>query len=46
MLRVTVKTIWRQIERGEIPAVKVGSRWRIPRAGLERALGLGASNGD
>jgi excisionase family DNA binding protein len=32
------ETVYTMIERGEIPAVKVGSRWRIRRQDVEALL--------
>jgi excisionase family DNA binding protein len=38
LLRVHVRTVRDWIERGEIPAYKIGNHWRIRRADLERAM--------
>ena len=35
-LGVSRKTVLRRLRRGELPGKKLGSRWRIPRAELER----------
>jgi len=34
-LHVVQLTIYRMIDRGDLPAVKVGSRWRIRRQDLD-----------
>lgn len=34
MFRVTGATIRRLIRSGEIPAVRIGSQWRVPRSGI------------
>lgn len=31
MLRVSPQTLYKMLEQGEIPAVKVGSQWRFDR---------------
>jgi excisionase family DNA binding protein len=31
MLRVSAQTLYKMLEQGEIPAVKVGSQWRFDR---------------
>lgn len=40
-LRVNVRTVLRLIERGELRAAKVGSRWRVAR---ESVVGLVQGN--
>jgi len=37
-LRVSPRTAYQLVAAGQVPAVKVGGQWRIPRAGLERHL--------
>ncbi len=34
-LRVTKKTIYRLLERGKIPATKVGNQWRFKKSSLD-----------
>jgi excisionase family DNA binding protein len=31
LLRVSTQTLYKMLEQGEIPAVRVGSRWRFDR---------------
>ena len=38
LLRVTKKTIYRLLERGDIPAVKVGRSWRFKKAAMNEWL--------
>lgn len=40
LLRNDERTIRRAIERGEIPAIRTGKRWRVPTAWLRRVAGL------
>ncbi|MBE3562246.1 MAG: helix-turn-helix domain-containing protein [Hydrogenibacillus schlegelii] len=37
-LRVSVRTVYRQLKDGRLPGVKVGGQWRIRREELERYL--------
>lgn len=37
-LRVHVMTVYRMVQRGEMPAVRVGSRWRFRREHIDRWL--------
>jgi excisionase family DNA binding protein len=37
-LRVGQRTAYRLAREGDVPAVKVGGQWRVPRAELERHL--------
>jgi excisionase family DNA binding protein len=37
-LRVSLRTAYQLVSAGEVPRVRVGSQWRIPRAELERQL--------
>lgn len=37
-LRVSMTTAYQLVSGGEVPAVKVGGQWRIPRDELERRL--------
>jgi len=38
ILRVSDKTVLRIIEAGQLPAVRVGKRWRVSRADLQEYL--------
>jgi excisionase family DNA binding protein len=38
LLRLHDATVYRALERGEIPGVKVAGRWRIRRADLDKLL--------
>ena len=40
ILKVDRTTIYRMIEQGRLPAVKVGNQWRFPRQAIEKALSL------
>jgi excisionase family DNA binding protein len=37
-LRVSMRTAYQLAKDGDVPAVKVGGSWRIPRAALEQQL--------
>jgi excisionase family DNA binding protein len=37
-LRVTPRTVYRLIREGDLPAVRMGGRWRFRRADLDRWL--------
>ena len=37
-LRVTMKTVYRLLERGKIPAIKVGRQWRFDRTAIDEWL--------
>jgi excisionase family DNA binding protein len=39
ILRYDPRTVRRAIEAGDIPAVRVGERWRIPTAWLRKQAG-------
>ena len=39
LLRVSTRTAYLLVQTGEIPSVKVGGSWRIPRAALVEHLG-------
>lgn len=43
LMRSDARTIRRAIERGEIPAVRTGQRWRVPMSWLRKAAGLETS---
>jgi excisionase family DNA binding protein len=43
LLRNDVRTVRRAIERGEIPAIRTGQRWRVPTSWLRQAAGLETS---
>ena len=38
VLRVGRNTMYEAIRRGEIPAVRIGRRWLVPKRALERLL--------
>jgi excisionase family DNA binding protein len=38
ILRVSLRTAYALAERGDIPSVRVGGQWRIPRVELEQRL--------
>jgi excisionase family DNA binding protein len=38
ILRVSLRTAYTLAERGDIPSVRVGGQWRIPRVELEQRL--------
>ena len=42
-LHVVPITVYRMIDRGDLPAIKVGSRWRIRRQDLEDYLSRSTS---
>ncbi len=42
-MRVSRKTIYRMVERGDIQAVRLGDVYRIPRGSFEELLRGGAS---
>lgn len=45
MLRVSAQTLYKMLEQGGIPAVKVGSQWRFEREKVRAWLeGQGASS--
>jgi excisionase family DNA binding protein len=37
-LRISRTVAYQLVKRGEVPRVRVGGQWRIPRAQLERQL--------
>jgi len=37
-LRLNRETIYRNLRRGQLPGIKVGSQWRVSRLALNRAL--------
>ncbi len=41
-LRVSMRTAYQLAYDGEVPAIKVGGQWRIPRAALEERFATGA----
>jgi excisionase family DNA binding protein len=43
LLRISRKTAYLLVKTGEIPSVKVGGSYRIPRAELERQLAESAT---
>lgn len=43
MTRVSRMTVYRMVHSGELPAVRVGNSYRVPRSALEQLLG-GASD--
>jgi len=40
LLRISVRTVQRLLKGGELPGVRIGRQWRIPRAELMARLGL------
>lgn len=40
VLRLSLQTVYRHLEAGEIPSVRVGKTYRIPRAEFEEKFGL------
>ncbi len=38
MLRITRKTLYKLIKNGEIPAIRLGTHWRIPKEELEKLI--------
>lgn len=46
VLRVGVSRAYEMAQRGEIPAVRIGRRIRIPREGLKPLLGLQSDRAD
>lgn len=40
ILRIDERTVRRSIERGDIPAIRTGQRWRVPTAWLRKSAGL------
>mgnify|MGYP001401759902 CR=1 FL=1 len=38
LLRIDRKTLYKLIKRGEIPAIRLGSQWRIPKEALEKMI--------
>lgn len=45
VLQLNPETIRRMIRRGELQAVQIGRRWRIPRAAIDRLLQGGRQEG-
>ncbi len=43
LMRSDARTVRRAIEAGEIPATRVGQRWRVPTSWLRRTAGLETS---
>jgi excisionase family DNA binding protein len=41
ILQIDERTVRRAIERGNIPATRIGQRWRIPTSWLRKTAGLG-----
>jgi excisionase family DNA binding protein len=44
-LRVSTRTCWRMIARGELPAIRVGGQWRIPVGELNERLQVPPAHG-
>jgi excisionase family DNA binding protein len=43
LLRIHRSNVYRLIEAGEIPAIRVGNQWRIPREKLLAMLDVGSA---
>lgn len=43
LLSLEYKAVWRQVQSGELPAIRVGGVWRVPKDALLRRLQPGAS---
>jgi excisionase family DNA binding protein len=41
LYRVDRRTLYRALENGEIPGIKVGVTWKIPTAWLRKQAGMG-----
>ena len=39
-LRVSTRTAYQLVSDGDVPAVKIGGQWRVPRAELEHRLAV------
>jgi excisionase family DNA binding protein len=37
-LRLNRETVYRNLRRGQLPGIKVGSQWRVSRSSLNKAL--------
>lgn len=37
-LRLNRETVYRNLRRGQLPGIKVGSQWRVSRTALNKAL--------
>lgn len=37
-LRLNRETVYRNLRRGQLPGIKVGSQWRVSRSALDSAL--------
>lgn len=46
VLRVSRSSAYEAIDRGELPAVRIGRRLRVPRYALARMLGIDDEDGD
>lgn len=40
LTRVSRMTVYRMVHSGELPAVRVGNSYRVPRSALERLIGV------
>lgn len=38
LLRIDRKTLYKLIKKGEIPAIRLGVQWRIPKEELEKMI--------
>lgn len=43
MLKLNRTTLYTLIKKGEIPAIRLGSQWRIPKEELEKLIGNSTS---
>lgn len=42
--RVTRRTVYTMIARGDLPAARVGGQWRIPRRAVDELAAAGGGN--
>lgn len=45
LTRVSRMTIYRMVHSGELPAVRVGSSYRVPRSAVEQLIAGGSAEG-
>lgn len=39
-LRLNRETVYRNLRRGQLPGIKIGSQWRVSRSSLNKALDI------